>query len=101
MSFNPGQLVRVKRGTKNCDLLKAGTVARVAVSVPSYGARDHKGDIPKAGVILDNGQYPYVWNESRFEAFTPPEVSYATPSVGSPFNNAAPVEDDVCESSLS
>lgn len=95
MPFATGSLVKVVRGTSNSDLLPVGTISRVAVAIPAdSGAADHKGSIRKSGVILDNGKYPFVWNESRFAAYTPAPENYATPSNGSPF-----ASNDCCEES--
>ena len=102
MAFQTGQLVKVVRGTRNSDLLKVGTVAKVAVTIPGgSGARDHKGAVNKNGVILDNGKFPFVWNESRFEAYTPDPVNYATPSPDSPFADGCDeCCDECCDESL-
>lgn len=90
MAFQTGQLVKVVRGTRDSDLLKVGTVAKVAVAIPgNSGARDHKGSVTKDGIILDNGKFPFVWNESRFEAFTPAPVNYAAPASDSPFSGGS------------
>jgi len=55
--------IRCIRGDKDANL-KEGKIYQVVVVI--YDGIDYRGQIKKAGYILE-GVYPYVWDADRFE----------------------------------